>query len=144
MQSTPTQKAAYIARWAETMTKWHIRRVKTCPRWQFVSFRGPYGGESVGIIDILAIRKDHSKASNGLKRGDCLQIILIQIKGGSAANPSSQDADRLRLVRRRYHADEAVLATWKRGRAVGFYRLKRRDPDGKDWEQITKLVEVFG
>ena len=140
---TPTQKAAHIGRWAETMTKWHIRRVKTRPKWQFVSFRGPAGGESFGVVDILAIRRDCRLRSDGTKRGDFLQIVLIQVKGGNAPNPTAQDADRLRVVRKRYHAYEVILATWKKGNAVKFYRLANRNGGGRDWRRCH-AEDVFG
>jgi hypothetical protein len=35
------------------------------------------GRESAGIIDLLAIRKDHAKANGKFKRGDLFEIILI-------------------------------------------------------------------
>jgi hypothetical protein len=79
-------KAAKTARWAVTMTKVRIRHVLSRTRWQLVTFCGKAGGESVGVVDLLAVRKDHGKPIAGTKRGDALQIILIQVKGGSAAN----------------------------------------------------------
>jgi hypothetical protein len=48
--------------------------------------------ESVGVVDLLAIRKDHSKPVGAARRGDALQIILIQVKGGAAARPTPEDA----------------------------------------------------
>ena len=46
----------------------------------------------VGVVDMLAVRKDHGKPISGTKRGDVLQIVLIQVKGGSAAMPTAADS----------------------------------------------------
>jgi hypothetical protein len=86
------QKAALTARWAVTMVKVRIRRVASRTRWQLVTFYGKSGGESVGVVDLLAIRKDHGEPVDGIRRGDALQIILIQVKGGNAARPTLEDA----------------------------------------------------
>jgi Uncharacterized protein conserved in bacteria len=71
------EKAARTARWAVTMAKVRIRRVVSRTRWQLVTFYGKSGGESVGVVDLLAIRKDHCQPVGGIRRGDALQIILI-------------------------------------------------------------------
>ena len=43
-------------------------------------------------VDVIAIRKDTSQPVNrALKRGDLFDIILIQIKGGSARGPTQED-----------------------------------------------------
>ena len=76
------QKAAKTARWSVTMTRWLITRLKSKKAWKLVSFLGKRGGESTGVVDIMAIRKDHSLGIDGLKRGDLFEIILIQVKGG--------------------------------------------------------------
>ena len=55
------QKAALTARWAVTMAKVRIRRVASRTRWRLVTFYGKSGGESVGVVDLLAILKDHSE-----------------------------------------------------------------------------------
>jgi hypothetical protein len=57
--------------------KVRIRRVASRTRWQLVTFYGKAGGESVGGVDLLAIRKNHGKPVGGIRRGDALQIILI-------------------------------------------------------------------
>jgi hypothetical protein len=69
-------------------SNWRIRQVIARTRWQLVTFCGAAGGESVGVVDMIAIRKDHGKPLPGTKRGGRLQIILIQVKGGKAAMPS--------------------------------------------------------
>jgi hypothetical protein len=56
---TAPQKAARTGRWAVTMAKVRIRKVLARTRLQSVSFLGPAGAESVGIVDLIAIRKDH-------------------------------------------------------------------------------------
>ena len=86
------EKAARTARWAVTMVKVRVRQVVSRTRWQLVTFYGKSGGESVGVVDMLAIRKDHSEPLSPCRRGDALQIILIQVKGGSAAWPTLADA----------------------------------------------------
>jgi len=45
--------------WAKKMTKYLIRKVtKKSPYWEIVRFEGKKGGEPVGIVDLVAIRKD--------------------------------------------------------------------------------------
>jgi hypothetical protein len=83
------------------MTKVRIRQAiadNPWPHWHLLSFTGRAGSESTGVVDLMAVRKDHGKPPHGLKRGDALQIILIQAKGGSAAMPTAEDAERLRIV----------------------------------------------
>src|SRR5271167_3026913 len=94
----------YNSRWAVIMAKVGIRRAVAqapWPRWQLVNFCGPHGGESRGVVDLIAIRKDHRQPPVGTKRGDALQVILIQVKGGYAAKPTAEDGKRLRIVARR-------------------------------------------
>jgi hypothetical protein len=98
------EKAIRTARWAVTMSKVGIRSARSKPPWQFVTFYGPSGGESTGVVDLLAIRKSQRKPGHGMKRGDALHIILIQVKGGSAARPTAEDGRRLRLVKKWHHA----------------------------------------
>jgi hypothetical protein len=136
------QKAALTARWAVTMAKVRIRRVASRTRWQLVTFYGKSGGESVGVVDMLAIRKDHSLPIGGIRRGDALQIILIQVKGGRAAKPTLEDATRLRIVAKRHCACDVLLATWKKGTAARFFRLRRASAR-EAWTEITNLDSVF-
>src|SRR5436190_20702392 len=104
------QKAALTARWAVTMVKVRIREVASRTRWQLVTFYGKSGGESVGVVDMLAVRKNHGAPAGMIRRGDALQIILIQVKGGSAARPTLEDATRLRRVAKRHGACHVLLA----------------------------------
>ena len=117
--------AAKTAKWSITMTRWLIARLKVKTAWNLVTFVGPQGRESAGIVDILAVRKNHAPADSGLKRGDVFEIILIQVKGGSARWPSWDDINRLRIVSRRYRAKATLLAEWKKGAQPRLYRLRR-------------------
>jgi hypothetical protein len=59
-----------------------------------VNFTGRAGRESTGVVDLLAIRKDHS--IDAVKhRGDFLEMILIQVKRGGAPRPNGKDIARL-------------------------------------------------
>ncbi len=128
------------------MTKWAIsyatggrrpgsRAVKT---WQIVPFPGKQGAESRGVVDFLAIRRDHRTDGGGIRPGDLLEIILIQVKGGSAPRPSGEDLERLRRVQRWHCARAVVLAEWKKGKPVKFLRLK-----GNEWQELP-VERLFG
>ncbi|MBA2438741.1 MAG: hypothetical protein H0V52_10420 [Acidimicrobiia bacterium] len=64
--------------------KWLIRRARSERAWEIVNFTGRAGRESAGIVDLLAIRKDHT-IDLVKHRGDYFEMILIQVKGGSAS-----------------------------------------------------------
>lgn len=144
---TPSQLAAHTAKWAVIMAKVAIRQAiadNPCPHWHILSFTGPAGSESRGLVDLIAIRKDHGKPLPGTKLGDALQIILIQAKGGSAAMPTTEDAKRLRVVALQHGACCTLLAAWKEGAAAQFYSL-RWDSEGRSsWEKVKDLGSVFG
>jgi hypothetical protein len=138
--------AARTEKWAVTMTKVRIRQAVAhafFPRWHLLTFAGPDGGESRGVVDLIAIRKDHSTPRNGLKRGDVFQMILIQVKGGSAAKPTAEDAKRLRIVARRHGACKVLLAAWKKGKAARFYSLRKKT-GLLTWIEIGDLSMIFG
>jgi hypothetical protein len=124
------------------MTKVRIRLIASRTRWQCVTFYGKSGAESAGIVDMLAIRKDHRAPLGALRRGDALQIILIQVKGGTAARPTPEDAKRLRAVAKRHGACDVLLATWKKGAMPRFFRL-RRPVAGDSWAEVADLDSVF-
>jgi hypothetical protein len=138
---------AYTKRWAVTMTKVRIRKevaLTPFPRWHFVSFNGPDGGESRGVVDLIVIRKDHGAAHDGMKRGDTFQLILIQVKGGNAARPTPEDGKRLRGVARLHRAHDVLLASWKKGRAVQFFSLRPKAIKGKsDWIEVPDMKVIF-
>lgn len=140
--------AAYTEKWAVTMTKVRIRQAVThrpFPRWHFLTFAGPDGGESTGVVDLIAVRKDHGTPTGGLKRGDKLKIILIQVKGGYAARPTTEDGKRLRIVAREHRACAVLLASWKKGKAAKFFSLRSRAStrSADDWVEVSDLKEVF-
>jgi hypothetical protein len=138
------QKAARTGRWAVTMAKVRIRRALARTRWQLVTFCGTAGGESVGVVDLMAIRKDHGEPLPGTKRGDNFQIILIQVKGGSAPMPTVEDGNRLRAVARRHRAHGVLLAAWTKGNAARFFRLRKKQAKAlEDWIEIQDLNSVF-
>jgi len=144
---TPGQKARRTAKWAITMTKWLMTRASKGTTWQVVGFFGPNGAESRGIVDLVAIRKDHRTPESPLKRGDLFEVILIQVKGGTAAWPDDEDVQRLRIVAKKYHARSVLLAEWKRGHQPQFHRLKptRRSGGrtGNCWEAVENASELF-
>ncbi len=136
---TPGQKALHTAKWARIMTKWLITwNHKKGARWNLVEFGGKTGAESRGIVDLLAVRKNHKPASPGLKRGDLLDIVLIQTKGGSARPPTAADIERLAAVAKYHRAKAVVLASWRRKKSLELFKLER----GK-WKPVT-AHEVFG
>jgi hypothetical protein len=126
-------KAMATARWARIMVKWLISSVRSKRGWEIVNFTGPTGAESGGIVDFMAIRKDHR--TTAVPRGDLFEIILIQVKGGSARRPSDEDVSRLRLVADYYHAREVVLAEWMKGSAPVCFtlNLQRNAPPEEQW-----------
>ena len=141
-RETPVTKAARTALWATTMTKWSIRHLSggkrvgarsaaPAKRWQFIGFAGPNGAESRGIVDLVAIRRDHGRVAAPFKPGDLFEIYFLQIKGGSARWPKADDLPRLLAVKDRYGAKEVLLAEWHKGAEPVFYALKsasaRRD-----------------
>ena len=100
-----------------------MAKVKPIRRWQLVGFPGPGGRESAGIVDLMAIRKNHVKPKSPFKRGDLFEIILIQIKGGGAKHPDKAEIKRLRDVAKYYKARDVVLAEWIKGSHLKFYWL---------------------
>lgn len=122
---SPGQKAQKTSRWAKTMTKWWITYTnKQRVKWQFVEFGGETGSESYGIVDFLAIRKNYRFQNETVKPGDLFDIVLIQTKGGSARFPTQSDKARLREVAIYHNAKAVILAEWKKGRTMNFYKLE--------------------
>jgi hypothetical protein len=73
-----------------------------------------------------------------------LQIILIQVKGGSAAMPTREDATRLRQVAKRLHARCVLLAAWKKGSQARFFRPKERTRQVRtEWAEVSDLDAIF-
>lgn len=135
---SPGKRAQWVGRWAETIFRALSARVAR--RWRFVSFRGTRHGEWRGVVDVFAIRKDTSRPQQPpLKRGDLFDIVLVQMKGGSARRPTDEELQRLRQVSRRYRAKEVVLFEWRKGESAQYFKLGR---DLK-WKPTT-ATEVFG
>lgn len=133
------KKAKKTGQWAKTMTKWLITySTKGKKHWQIVSFEGPRGGESTGIVDRLAIRKNHKLSTKSLKRGDLFEIVLIQVKGGVSKWPTEDEIHRLLKVAEFYHAKDIILAVWKKGKVPTLYRLKNTA-----WKE-TDAKTIFG
>lgn len=110
-------------------------------RWQFVSFRGAGRGEWRGVVDVLAIRKNTSQPPQpGLKRGDLLEVVLIQVKGGSARAPTTGDCERLRQVAKIHQAKAVVLFSWKRGNNSTFSQLDLRT---LEWPPVENAAAIF-
>ena len=136
---SPGKKAQHNAKWARTMTKWLITYSRRKgARWNLVDFGGKTKAEARGIVDLMALRKDHRYEGRWLKRGDLFEIILIQTKGGSAPLPTREDRARLRRVAKHHRAKAVVLATWRRGQKLELSKL-----DGVEWKAISPS-EVFG
>lgn len=115
-EKSPAQKALHTAKWARTMAKWTITQSsKGGVKWQVVQFNGKGGQESKGIVDMLAIRKNHRPTDAQIKRGDLFEMILVQVKGGSARAPSQAAIARMLAVKNHHKADRLIQIEWKRG-----------------------------
>jgi len=131
-ESSPWKKAANTDRWTVILFRALSNRV--AKRWRFVSFRGVGGGEWRGIVDVVGIRKNTSKSDHRLlKSGDLFDIVLVQMKGGSAKSPDPMEIRRLRAVARRYRANDVVLFTWRKGDGCMFWKLGR----GNHWSSSS-------
>jgi hypothetical protein len=136
---SPGKKAQHTAKWARTMTKWLITfSRRTGARWNLVDFGGKTKSESRGIVDLIAIRKDHRHNGTGLKRGDLFEVVLIQTKGGTSPRPKPEDIVRLSRVARHHRASTVVLAEWRRGEKLDLFRLEKNR-----WQPVNP-VEIFG
>lgn len=144
------QRAIKTAKAATTLAKAHLMREsnKHDGRWQWVDFPGPKGRESAGIVDILAIRKKWdvpaTEEFKNLKHLDIFDIMLIQVKGGSAPMPTADDIVRMEVVADHYHACNVLLYQWneKNKQATGFRVLNRITH--QFGELVTDGSAVFG
>ena len=136
--STPAwKKAGNTDRWTEILFRALTSRV--AKRWRFVSFRGIGGGEWRGIVDVLAIRKDTAHSTHDiLKSGDLFELILVQMKGGSARKPNAAEIRRLQAVKGRYGAKDIVLFSWIKGKSCEFFKLSRGE-----WKASSPR-DIFG
>lgn len=143
-RATLVDKVNWTHKWSITMTRVLVSSLVTKTKWKLITFHGPANQEARGVVDILAVRKDHRSAKNGLNRGDLLDIVLIQVKGGSAAWPSKDDIRRLRKVRKHHRARAVLLAAWKKGHLPTLHRLKVVGDDRRSaWKRIDDPLEVF-
>ena len=132
------QKAAATDKWTEIIMRAITKKV--AKRWRIVTFRGRNGGEWRGIVDALAIRKDTSRPNKDhLKRGDLFDIMVIQMKGGSAKFPTMSEKERLKAVAKYYRAKHVLLFEWKNGKRTQFYVLNNK----LEWTKKT-ASELFG
>jgi hypothetical protein len=121
------------------MTKWLITYSRrTGAKWTVVDFGGKTKAEARGIVDLMAVRKDHRQDKVGLKRGDLLEMVLIQTKGGSAPRPTAEDIVRLTKVAKHHKAKAVILAEWRRGQKLDLFKLK-----GNKWQSVTPAT-IFG
>jgi len=139
MSQSTSEKVKRTAKWARIMTKWLITYSRyRGASWNLVEFGGKTGSESRGVVDLIAIRKDHKKTKTGIKRGDLFDIVLIQVKGGRAKSPTSSDIERLLRVARHHRTRAIVLAEWIKGKRLVLYRLSNRK-----WQEVDP-VDIFG
>jgi hypothetical protein len=132
--------AIRTATWAKTMTKVVISQNNgKAPFWHVINFLGPGKAESVGVVDLIAIRKNHKVQVAPLKRGDLFEFVLIQVKGGSARWPTTDDRERLRAVGKTYNAKAILLSEWKKGSMPVIYELS-----GDEWGDPINPAKVFG
>ena len=95
------------------------------------------GRPPAGIVDAIAMRKDHRKSKDG-NRGDRFEFILVQMKGGNAPRPSDKDIERLVRAKEHYSTNEVVLFEWRPNKGGTFSVL-----NGKRWEEST-AEDIFG
>ena len=147
--SVAVERAQNTEKAAIEVTKWRINQLTSKTKWQLVEFSGKKGHEAVGIVDLLAIRKNHVKTVKkvGLKPGDLFDMILVQVKGGNASLPSLNDIKRMQILARYYNANSVVLANWK-NEQLSFYRLRdmnsKKKFKSKDaWVKVGSPSEIF-
>jgi hypothetical protein len=139
IELSPGKKAQNTAKWARTMTKWLVTYShRIGAKWTVVDFGGKGKSEARGIVDLMAIRKDHRREVPGLKRGDLFEIVLIQTKGGTAPRPTAKDVTRLSKVAKHHRAKAVVLAEWKKADKLALFRL-----EDNNWMCVTP-ADIFG
>ena len=115
------------------MTKWLVTYTRRRgAKWNLVDFGGTTKSEARGIVDLIAIRKDHRRDGPGLKRGDLFEIVLIQTKGGSAPRPTANDIARLKKVAKHHKAIAIILAQWRRSEHLELFKL-----NGSRWHSVS-------
>jgi hypothetical protein len=84
-------------------------------------------------VDTIAIRKDTRKS-----KGDRFEVILVQLKGGSAKMPNADERERLRDTGKRYNA-KVVLFEWRPKKGWCKFSVLK----GDDWMGST-AENIFG
>jgi hypothetical protein len=136
---SPGRKAHHTAKWARTMTKWLVTYSRRSgAKWNLVDFGGKTKAEARGIVDMIAIRKDHRHDGPSVKRGDLFEIVLIQTKGGSAPRPTPDDVARLSRVAKHHRAKAVILAEWQRAEKLELFKLNETY-----WQPVSS-DEIFG
>ena len=139
VELSPGKKAQNTSKWGRTMTKWLVTYSRqTGAKWNIVDFGGKTKSEARGIVDLMAIRKDHRKDVPGLKRGDLFEVVLIQTKGGTAPRPTAEDVVRLSRVAKHHRAKAVVLAEWKKADKLALFRL-----NDNNWKRVAP-ADIFG
>ena len=141
------EKAYMTGRLAVKATKLRILEIdnkNNAPLSQFVEFKGREGGESNGIVDLLVVKKNRDRKK--IKNMDCnvndlLDIIHIQVKGGSAGDPTKAAKKRMLIVSKYYNCRETLLSRWNPAKfsQVIFKRLK----NNLEWEKVDAKT-IFG
>ena len=141
------KKAFMSGRLATEATKLRILQIDNkngVRRTRFVEFVGAKGGESNGIVDLLAVKKNHDqeKTKNmGCNVNDLLDIIHIQVKGGDSPPPTPDDKRRMKIVSKYYKCRETLLSEWNPARysVVKFSRLNPQN----EWDIVDERT-IFG
>jgi len=141
------QKAYMSGRLAMAATKLRILEIDDkdgAPKSQFVEFEGEGCGESNGIIDLLSIKKNRNEEENkkhGLDNADLLDIVHIQVKGGSSKDPAPAAIRRMKKVSNYYNCRETLLSRWNPAifNVVKFYRLNPQN----EWDSVDEKT-IFG
>jgi len=101
-------KADRTARIAKTFAK---KSLKEKGGFETVSFESNTGHEGTGIVDVVGIRRHKSSR-------DSLDIVLVQVKGGSARITPKE---RERLSKATSKVNVTYTVAEKRGSSVKFY-----------------------
>ena len=141
------EKAHMTGRLAVKATKLRILEIDNkndAPLSQFVEFEGREGGESNGIVDLLAVKRNRDRKK--IKNMDCnvndlLDIIHIQVKGGDSPPPTPDDKRRMKIVSKYYKCRETLLSEWNPARynVVKFSRLNPQN----EWDRVDERT-IFG
>ena len=141
------EKAYMTGSLAVEATKLRILEIdnkNNAPLSQFIEFKGRGGGESNGIVDLLVVKRNRDRKK--IKNMDCnvndlLDIIHIQVKGGSAGDPTKAAKKRMLIVSKYYNCRETLLSRWNPAKfsQVIFKRLK----NNLEWEKVDAKT-IFG